>query len=59
MFLDGKSFPMGALGPEKHRIHVYDIAHFVTTEEFLTELISFDCEEFLRIIAKLFYGLPY
>ena len=44
MFLEGKSFPYGSLGQEKWRMHVYDIAHFVTTDEFLTELMNFDIE---------------
>ncbi len=44
MFLEGKMFPYGSLSPEKWRMHVYDIANFVTTDEFLKELINFDAE---------------
>lgn len=59
MFLEGKMFPYGSLSPEKWRMHVYDIANFVTTDEFLKELINFDAEQFFKISAKLFYGVPY
>jgi hypothetical protein len=59
MFLDGKSFPYGSLPPEKHRVHVFDIAHFVTTDEFISDLIAFDCDQFLKIISRLFYGVPF
>lgn len=44
MFLEGKSFPYGYLPEEKHRMHVYDIAHFVNTEEFISDLMAFDCD---------------
>lgn len=35
MFLEGKMFPYGTLSNEKWRMHVYDIANFVTTDQFL------------------------
>lgn len=44
MFLEGKMFPSGSLSPDKWRMHVYDIANFLTTDEFLRELITFDAE---------------
>mmetsp|Transcript_17232 Transcript_17232/g.12304 ORF Transcript_17232/g.12304 Transcript_17232/m.12304 type:complete len:152 (-) Transcript_17232:738-1193(-) len=56
MFLEGKMFPTGQLSPEKWRIHIQDIANFVTTEDFLRELILFDSDQFFRVAAKLFYG---
>ena len=59
MFLEGKMFPYGTLSQERWRMHVYDIANFVTTDQFLQELINFDSEQFFKIIAKLFYGSPY
>ena len=37
-------FPCGSLSQEKWRKHVYDIANFVTTDEFLKDLINFDSE---------------
>ena len=40
-------------------MHVYDIANFLTTDEFLKELMNFDAEQFFKITAKLFYGVPY
>ena len=59
MFLEGKVFPSGNLSEEKWRIHVYDITHFVTNEQFLEDLIEFDPEQFFKVIAKIFYGQPY
>jgi glutamate racemase len=44
MFLEGKMFPYGSLSQEKWRNHVYDMAIFLTTDEFLKELINFDPE---------------
>ena len=35
MFLDGKMFPYGNLNLEKWRVHTYDIAHFISNDEFL------------------------
>jgi len=59
MFLEGKMFPSGTLSEDKWRMHVYDIANFVTTDEFMKELINFDSEQFFTIVTKLFYGQPY
>lgn len=56
MFLEGKMFPYGNLSNEKWRIHTYDIVHFISNDEFLPDLMSFDTEQFFKIIAKLFYG---
>lgn len=59
-FLEGKSvFPSNSqLSAEKHRFHVYDIVNFLTTEQFLEELVSFDAEEVFKVLAKAFIGNP-
>jgi len=44
MFLEGKSFPYGTLSMDKWSAHVYDIALFVTTDDYLNELMYFDLE---------------
>lgn len=36
-----------------------DIVNFVSTEEYLTELLDFDPDMFFRVIAKLFQGKPW
>ena len=59
MFLDGKMFPYGNLPNEKWRIHTYDIAHFVTNDEFLDDLLKFDSEVFFKICVKLLSNTPY
>jgi hypothetical protein len=38
---------------------VHDIVNFVTTEEYLAELLDFDPDMFFRIIVKLFRGAPW
>lgn len=52
-------FPYGNLSQEKWRIHVYDIAHFISNEEFYSELMTFDSEQFFKVVSRLFYGEPY
>lgn len=59
LFIDGKMFPSGFLTPEKHRIHIYDIVNFITNDYVLDELLQFDCECFFKVVAKLYYGLPF
>jgi hypothetical protein len=59
IFLEGKMFPYGNLSQEKWRIHVYDICHVISNEEFFNELLQFDAEQFFKVISKLFYGHPY
>lgn len=59
MFLDGKMFPSGFLSTEKFKAHVFDIANFISIENFLEELLQFDSESFFSVIAKLFYDSPY
>jgi len=59
IFLEGKMFPYGSLSVEKWRIHVYDIAHFISNDEFLNDLLAFDSEQFFKVVARLFYGEPY
>lgn len=54
MSLEGKTYPNGHLPAEKHRFHVYDILNFVTTDQFLEELLQFDSECLFRVIAKCF-----
>ena len=44
MFLDGKMFPYGQLSQEKWKVHIYDIANFITTDLFFKELLNFDSE---------------
>jgi hypothetical protein len=39
IFLEGKMFPYGNLSQEKWRIHVYDICHVISNEEFFNELL--------------------
>ena len=56
MFISGKMFPTGYLSEQKWRIHVFDIVNFSTNDMFLTDLMNFDAEQFLIVIAKLFYG---
>jgi hypothetical protein len=34
MFLEGKMFPYGTLSIERWRMHIFDIANFLTTDEF-------------------------
>ena len=52
-------FPYGNLSQEKWRIHVYDISHFISNEEFFNDLLSFDAEQFFKVVSKLFHGTPY
>lgn len=52
-------FPHGNLSYEKWRIHTYDISHFITNDEFLSELLPFDSDQFFKVVTKLFYGNPY
>jgi hypothetical protein len=59
IFIDGKMFPSGFLTPEKHRIHIYDIVNFITNDYVLDQLLQFDCEYFFKVVAKLYYGLPF
>jgi hypothetical protein len=59
LFIDGKSFPNGYLPPDKHRIHIYDIVNFITNDFVLDELLQFDCDQFFKVSAKLFYGQPF
>ena len=54
LFIEGKSYPTGYLTQEKHRIHVYDIATFITNDYVLDELLQFDCEQFFRVVTKLY-----
>lgn len=42
MFLDGKRFPTGYLTKAQWRQHVLDIVNFVSTEEYVAELLDFD-----------------
>lgn len=42
MFLNGKRFPYGDLTEQQHRQHVHDIVNFISTDEYLTELLDFD-----------------
>ena len=44
MFLSGKTFSSGQLTTDKWRQHTYDIAFFLTTPEYLNELMDFDPE---------------
>jgi hypothetical protein len=59
IFLDGKMYPSGFLPPEKHRIHVYDIANFITNDYVLDELLLFDSETFFKMTSKMFVLAPY
>jgi hypothetical protein len=58
MFLDGKSFPSGNLNEDKYRQHVYDILNVISTDQFLEELLSFDPEQFFKVVTKAFMGKP-
>lgn len=59
MFLDGKRFPYGDLTEAQWRQHVVDIVNFVSTDEYLSELLDFDPSLFFRVISKLFTGKPW
>jgi len=59
LFIDGKMYPSGYLQAEKHRFHVYDIMTFITNDYILDYLLQFDCEQFFKVVAKLFYGVPF
>ena len=54
MFLDGKRFPYGELTQDQYRQHVLDILNFISTEEYLQELLDFDPYMFFRVLSKLF-----
>jgi hypothetical protein len=38
---------------------VHDIVNFVSTEEYLSELLDFDPQMFFQVIAKLFKDKPW
>ncbi len=59
MFLKGKKFPYGDMTEEQWRQHVIDIVNFITTEEYLKEILEFDPEMFFRVISRLFRGRPW
>jgi hypothetical protein len=59
MFLQGKKFPYGDLTAAQYKQHVYNIVHFVTTDEYLTQMLDFDSEEFFKIIGGLYKGMPW
>jgi hypothetical protein len=55
LFIEGKTFPSGSnLSIEKHRMHIYDISNLICTPECLTQLIQFDAEHLLCVLAKLY-----
>ena len=58
MFLEGKSFPSGQLTEEKYRHHVYDIVNMISNDQYLEELLSFDHEQFFKVLASVFTGKP-
>ena len=59
LFLSGKRFPERDLLDIQWRQYVYDIVHFLSDDEVLSEILDFDSDVFYTIIAKLFKGKPW